>query len=477
MNVLFFVLDTLRAGRCGSYGYWRNTTPTLDRLAREGVLFEDCYCSGISTGNAFTCLHTGLPAVRHGYYCTPAAAVNVMNFDDTLPTLAEIVQCNTRHTTVAVDNLINFAGHMKQTVRGYEFYINPTRESGFPHPEYTAGRANERLLPWLRAHAGREPFFAFVHYWDTHHTPYQAPGFRDRFRQPRGSYAGLPVRRAPAGYDYVPDWGPVGRILWDISLRDKYKKPTALLEVDGGLSALEPARDAEGELSQDLYDCALAYMDDQIARVLDTLRETGVLDDTLLVVTADHGEGLGIHKSWGHGQLYQHVLHIPLILWRPGLLPQGRRIQGLTQHIDVAPTILELMGVTGPGKKALARIGDRSPVADYGRHDILDVQMAGRSLLPRITADAPAWDFVVTERRRTKKEPGLRSVTQPPWRYIEGTDGSRELYHFLDDPMEQVDLIAREPARADEMARRLREWLAGHLPEGRRDPILTAYGE
>lgn len=476
MNVLFFVCDTLRAARLGCYRYFRNTSPTIDCLAAEGVLFEDFYCSGISTGNAFTCLHTGLPGIRHRYYATPAGACNVMNFNDTLPTLAEMVQSNTRHTTVAVDNLINFAGHMKQTVRGYEFYINPTRESGFPHPEYTAGEANARFLPWLRAYAGKEPFFAFVHYWDAHHVPYRAPGFRERFSQPRDSLDGLPVRKAAAGYDYVPDWGRVGSIVWDITLKDKFGKK--VLEADGGLGTIEAARKEKGELSQDLYDCSVAYMDDQIRQVLDVLKEQGALDDTLIVLTADHGEGMGIHKSWGHGQLYEHTLHIPLILWRPGRLPQGKRIKGLSQHIDVAPTILELMGATQPGKPLLVRLGDRSPIAEFGRHDVRDTKMEGRSLVPRILNDAPGYDFVVTERRRTNKEVGQRAITMPPWRYIESTDGQqRELYNVADDPMECVNLVERDPDRAREFSGKLRGWIQAHLQPGEKDPMLSAFGE
>ena len=92
MNVLWIVVDTLRADRLGCYGYFRNTSPTLDRLTQEGVLFEGFQASGISTGAAFTCLFTGLPSIVHRYYATPARAFNLVDFDDTIPTLPEIVQ-------------------------------------------------------------------------------------------------------------------------------------------------------------------------------------------------------------------------------------------------------------------------------------------------------------------------------------------------------------------------------------------------
>ena len=82
MNVVWIVVDTLRAGRLGSYGYFRDTSPTIDRLACEGVLFEDFYSSALSTGAAFSCLLTGLPTIRHGFYPTPFNSPNFMNFDD-----------------------------------------------------------------------------------------------------------------------------------------------------------------------------------------------------------------------------------------------------------------------------------------------------------------------------------------------------------------------------------------------------------
>lgn len=216
MNVLWIVVDTLRAERMGCYGYFRDTSPEIDRLAADGVLFEDFYSSALSTGAAFSCLFSGLPTIAHRFYATPAGAPNIMNFDDSIPTLPEIIQCNSDYRTVAVDNLMNFAGHMKQTVRGFEFCINPTGNGGFPQPEYTAGEALERFLPWLDCY-GREEFFAFLHWWDPHQNPYRAPGYRDRFRQEPGSLEGFPVSEAPAGYRYVPGWGRVGEIVWGVS--------------------------------------------------------------------------------------------------------------------------------------------------------------------------------------------------------------------------------------------------------------------
>ena len=455
MNVIWIVVDTLRADRLGCYGYFRATSPTFDRLAREGVLFEDFYCSAISTGAAFSCLFSGMPAIRHRFYATPAGRPNIMNFDDTIPTLPEIVQCNSDTTTVAVDNLMNFAGHMKQTTRGFEFYINVTRDGGFPQPEYTAGEANARFLPWLKAHS-HEKFFAFVHLWDPHHNPYRAPGCRGRFNQPHDSLEGLPVRESAAGYRYVPGWGRVGEIVWGISAKRLHRA------VDGGAGNAVNAGDGEDAITQDLYDCSIAYVDGEVREIIRTLRSEGVLDDTAIVLTADHGEGLGIHGTWGHGLLYDDTIHIPLILWRPGLLPEGVQVNGFAQHVDVAPTLLELMGITAGGQPLRSRIGTSTEV---------DVRMDGRSLLPQIRGDEHGPEFIVTEVRRGPSDPGYRSVRTRSWKLIENLAGERELYNLDDDPLEKINLAHKQPSRADDTSKVLHNWVEQHLKRGEQDPM------
>lgn len=218
----------------------------------------------------------------------------------------------------------------------------------------------------------------------------------------------------------------------------------------------------ERSMTQDLYDCSIAYADSQFARLVDKLRDLGVLDQTVIVITADHGEGLGIHGTWGHGLLYEDTVHIPLILWRPGLLPQGVRVKGFAQHVDVAPTLLDLMGIGASSEALRSRIGTSLTV---------DVHMEGHSLLPQIRGEQSGRTSIVTEVRRGPPDPGYRSLREGAWKLIESLAGERQLYDLERDPVEKVNLAQSEAPRCEDMSRRLRAWVGEHLRDGEQDPM------
>ncbi len=415
MNVLWIVIDTLRADHLGCYGYFRDTSPTIDRLAAGGVLFKDFYASAIATGPGFTSLITGRSAISHGFYLTPWNIPNAPLLDDNVPTLAELVQDNTQHTTVALDNLINFRSHMKQFVRGFEFYINLTRSSQWIHHHVLAGDINTRLIEWLEQYGG-QPFFAFVHYWDPH-TPYNQPdAYRFLFKHQPGNLADLRVVRGTADYDYVPGWGKVGEIF-----------------------------EGDEHHTIDLYDGEIRYADHCIEQVTDVLGRLGLLSDTAIVITSDHGEQLGQHDCYGHARIYEECVRVPLILWGPHCLPRGMVVEGFAQHADVAPTILDLLGVPA--------------------HEGMD----GRSLLPRIRGGVTAPDLVVAE-------DGMeRALRRGQWKFIHTKQGEAELYDLDHDPCEVNNLIAQAPEQARQMSEQLAQWVNAKLA-GRPDPMLDAGG-
>lgn len=429
MNVIWFVVDTLRADHLSCYGYFRQTSPNLDRLAAEGVLFEDSYASAIATGPGFTSLFTGLAAINHGFYRTPWNVPNAPLLDDRIVTLPEMIQARGDYTTAAFDNLINFRSHMKQFVRGFEFYVNVTRSPAWSHHYVTADEVNQRLLPWLEQYAG-EPFFAFVHYWDPH-IPYNMPDkFRGKFDQKDRD---LVVHQAPQGYEYVPGWGLVDRLP---------------VEEDG--------------LSIDLYDDEVYYTDHCVGLVREKLEQLDLLDETVIIITSDHGEDLDLHGLWGHATVHETTIRVPLIIRDPRYPAAGQQVGGFVQHVDQAPTILEYFPQrVSPGLEQ-ARLSDYMPA--------LPSQFDGRSLLSLAAGQREAPPEIVVESGEH------RAYLAPPWKLVWHTNGRRELFHLQDDPLELFDRAAEEPHIGQALMEKLEQWVARNLGDQRTDPIFATDG-
>ncbi|HUT24054.1 MAG TPA: sulfatase-like hydrolase/transferase, partial [Sumerlaeia bacterium] len=279
MNVVWFCLDTLRADHLSCYGYFRKTSPTIDRLANEGALFPQSRANAVATGPGFTSMFTGQYAVNNEWYMTPFDVGNMIDFPDDRPVFPEAIQDHGGITTAAFDNLFQFASHMKQFVRGFEYCVNVTRSSRPIHHHVMGGDVNARLLPWIRAHKD-ERMFLFVHYWDPH-TPYNQPReFARPFVHEPGRLDDVPVLEAPAGYQYVPGWGTIERIP---STEDR-----------GDFSPL-PDSPQKHPQSIDSYDGEILYADHLIEQAIDELAAAGILDETAIVINADHGEQLNQH--------------------------------------------------------------------------------------------------------------------------------------------------------------------------------------
>jgi arylsulfatase A-like enzyme len=307
-NVLLISIDSLRADRVGAYGNERATTPTMDRLAREGVVFEHAASPTSWTLPSHASLLSGRSQHLHG----------TIRVDDRL----------TRAGTLLAER---FGAHGYETVgfysgpilnkaygfdRGFERYIGCESSDtaahkgvfAFPvsYKDITNGLLASAFARWLDERSAR-PFFSFVHMWDVH-------------------------------YDYIPPEPYASMFDAD------YSGPLDGRNIIGaGFPLRAPPRDVEHLLA--LYDGELRYTDDTIDGFLKLLAARGVLDDTLVVITADHGEEFLEHGRKGHQTtLFTESIHIPLVFWGRSL-PRGRRIPTPVSLIDVAPTILDLVGL------------------------------------------------------------------------------------------------------------------------------------
>jgi arylsulfatase A-like enzyme len=424
MNILLIVIDTLRASRLGCYGYGKPTSPTLDRLAAQGVRCERCFAPGIPTTPAHTTLYTGLHPLTHNIVCHGGQA----DLDRKVPVLPELLQ-NAGYTTAAVDNLYDLKPWL---ARGYEFYINPS----FQHKLrllVSCEEINARALPWLKAHS-REKFFLFLHYWEPH-TPYLPP---ERYR------TFYPSDRNPFGPEHT-SFAPIKR------------QPFWGMFADVWFNKLGPVTDAEYIAS--LYDGEIRHVDDGVAEILEALETLGLAEETLVVVTGDHGESMYQHDIFfEHHGLYEDVIHVPLLFRGPKWIAAGGRVTPMVQHLDVAPTLLEAAGAPVPPT------------------------MEGRSLWPRLTGQAQTggWDRVVCCESTWQAKWALRTETE---KFILAREPDfhnsppRELYDLTADPAETRNLALERWEQTAALEAELETWIAEGLQKaGRSEDPLRVQG-
>lgn len=306
-NVLLIVVDALRADALGVNGYPLPTTPRIDRLAAEGVSLPRAYSHSTWTKPSMATLFTSLYPPQHGLeHVTEEGEDGVLSTTvllDEVETLAEVLAAGGYRTAAVLDQV-----HLQPRFgfdQGFSAYADML---GTPAP-----KLNQQLLHWLDA-GHREPFFAWMHYLDAHY-PYT-----HRLRGPDARSFGsraLPGR-PPRGKDAALAW-------------------TASLDGDG-IAALRARYDAE-----------VAWVDAAIGELLDGFAERGLLDDTLVLITADHGEAFGEHREFLHGEEpHGELTHVPLVLRPPAGWPRFEPVRQVVGLIDVMPTLLDLLDLDVP---------------------------------------------------------------------------------------------------------------------------------
>ena len=422
-SVLLVTIDTLRADHLGSYGYARDTSPRLDALAAEGLAFADVSSPRAKTTPAVVSMLTGLYPHDHGVrdLAAPLPADG--------PRLLQEALGAAGWTTAAVIGNWVLTDERSGLARGFDLWVEelPDVRGVPPHaaPQRTAASLSDAAIELLERPELAGRFFLWLHYMDPHGA-YEAPEQHRVFRA--------------AAPDWIPreDELPPSR-LHAYRLAD-YNVPAEAVE-DGRVDAARV---------RDLYDAEIRYVDAELGRVLDHLRAGGRLDDTLVLVTADHGESLGEHRYWfEHGSYaYQATCRVPLIVrWpraREGLLRGW--VSAPVSLADVAPTVLELAG--------LPPLPSPSSPAHAGRSllELCDPTRAARR--------EPVVFLEKVERAELDRAVQIKAARVGRWklvrRYAHVTRGgarelavlSDELYDLEEDPLEARDLSATPPPEA-----------------------------
>ena len=310
LNVVIVLVDTFRADHAGCYGYSRETTPTLDSLAEAGTRFARFQSQSSWTLPAMTSLLTGLTVRQHG---AGRKGQDFFGISPGLPYLPHLLS-SSGYSTGAFFNVIfmdaDFGFH-----RGFDHFDC----RGFTN-RMSLRRADETVdecIGWMDSLSSERPFLAVLHFYDPHTSYNPPPPFDTLFTDP--AYVG----------EYGPEWGKVPQ----------------LMAVNRGGETIPP--DGLNNLIA-LYDGELAFTDAQLGRLLAHLRELGLDERTLVVVTADHGEEFLDHGGVEHGHtLYQELLAVPLVLAGPGI-PRGAVVEEPAAGIDLTPTVLALLDMEVP---------------------------------------------------------------------------------------------------------------------------------
>lgn len=421
-NVLLIVLDTVRADRLSLYGHFRDTTPNLKRFAQRGVRFDQARAPSSWTLPSHASMFTGrwpseLGVERRGW------------LDRACPTLAERLRDSGYVTAGFVANPF-FCGWESGLSRGFQAYADYPVTAGEVFRSSTVGwflargerrlrfllgldvdsgaardvdldfsrkdakQINREFLAWLSRNGSR-PFFAFLNFFDAHDPYLLPPGAVPRFRSEPLSNADLTLLR---------DW----------LQRDR--------------ASLTPH---EIQVAIDAYDECVAELDHQIGALLDTLEARGVLNETLVIITSDHGEQFGEHGHFGHGlTLFDEETRVPLLLALPSRVPADRVIHTPVTLADLPATVLDLLNLSAdspfPGA-SLSSTWTDAPAK---------VSPAYSELLARIDAGA----------LQKNRDPvnAWRSLVADNFSLILRGDGRRMLYDLANDPG-QADDLADDP--------------------------------
>lgn len=302
LNIIFISVDTLRADHLSCYGYERETSPNIDALAKESVLFSNVYASSPWTLPSHVSMMTALHGVNHQVY-----------YDDDkmapeLVTLAELLRKNNFFCSAFTGG--GFVSHVYGFSKGFDSY---EEGSGGVHRQNSAEYLFYTASEWIERHKDKN-FFLFLHTYQPH-DPYACPyPYKTMF------------------LDEDAEWG-------QINLRE-------YLGGKAGIFKSLPENQRRNIIG--LYDGEIRYTDEKlIGPLIAKLKQEGLYDKTLLIFTSDHGEEFYDHKGWGHGHsLYNESLKVPLIIKFPGGKHGGKLVENIVSLIDIMPTILDFTNIT-----------------------------------------------------------------------------------------------------------------------------------
>ena len=435
-NILLLVLDTTRADHLSCYGYPKPTTPSLDQLSAEGVLFEQAYSPAVWTLAGHASIFTGMAPSKNG------ANAEHIYLEDSFTTLAEILQgcgyrtagfCNNAWVSEFTGLDQGFQHYRKMWLKPYgtNFLIAHGFFRGiqmlFSDAPPTGDVANttREVLDWV-GKDGEKPFFVFINLME----PHPPLDYRPDFTTP-----------------FLPE---------DMSPEDLKKVNQNPYSIWAGKKKMD---EAEFAGYRALYDGELRYMDSHLGTFFGKLRSAGILDDTLVVVTADHGEQMGEGGYLGHHfALREALIHVPLIIRYPKLFPAGNRIANRVQTLDILPTMLAMLGIEAPEVWESLQGESLYPLPqDKGRYIIAE-EMRPLLEMKFVNAFQPSFDVDREYGHR------IKACLEDQYKYVFQDDGKEEIYDIEQDTQEVQNVLKKHPDVVKRFRGKMQKWLASFEP-------------
>ena len=381
--VVLISCDTLRADHLSCYGYERETSPYLDRFVDEAVVFENAVVQDAWTLPSHVTMLTGLYPKNHRV--TPGA-----NLAETLITLPEVLR-SWGYLTAGFTSVSWWLEPWRGLSHGFDVYSTPL-------PYRSIFRTHNEVRNWLNGHPG-DRIFLLIHNYDIH----------SKSRKLDYKLAYVPedreFRHFSKALDPAPSFEREGMeplLASDFLMAANRKRLTMTQEEAAYITAL--------------YDDCILQTDYAIHQLLDNLKERGLYDQALIIITADHGEAFGEHGLFMHEQAYEHCARVPLIIKFPRGRFAGRRIEHVVQSTDLFPTVVDVLGFE------------------------TDVSTDGQSLLAILENRREPREWAYTRRH------SVDVVRTNRWKLFEdAADGHQELYDLADDPTEKNNLVSHSP--------------------------------
>lgn len=447
MRIIYFDIDCLRPDHLGCYGYKRPTSPSIDSIARQSTRFSHYYCSSSPCLPSRTALMSGRFGIRNGVISNVGSGADfqIKNRPYGGPEPEnEVFPRQLRRHGIDTISISNFADRHNawHFMCGWSEYHTPNLKSGLE----TAEEVNSTVMRWLDNNSDRDDYFLHINYWDTHRCYKMDESWADRF------------------WDYPVDlpWPDEQAIREHQKITGPFTATGQFKNNDSPFPLMPGAITSTADFAKMVtaYDASIAYVDYHVGLVLEKLRQQGHFEDTVFIISSDHGDAFGEHGIYTDHVCADECIHrIPLIIRWPGMAAQNKEDDALLYNVDLPATICDLLGIEVP--------------ADWDGSSFRE-NLAGN---PGLQRDFLVWDHALyTVQRAVRTKNHLLLKTYDDFGY---SFDPIELYDMQSDPYQTKNIAPENPELVTSGNSLLTSWLDEQYAKGDiiPDPLLEVLRE